>query len=292
MIIKKKKRRLKSPSTFKPINFLTPLMQDLLAKKKSLMLERAVRRRKFLRWKLKKKISGLRMLIASRKKNVLFSKKNLRLKRRKVNTAFGWRGRILKRKWDWERKREQYRRFYMKKSFLKRRKAIVRLKQKYLLSKKPKEKRKLPLKKLLLDKLYYINILSTKTNHFCSITTFFKGHVLFLQTPRMQGFRHTMRRKDTALQATLYLLFKKFSEAYPHKSPRFIVQFLGRKAFLAKKVLRFLSKKLRMRRQILFVKMKQNFAHNGCRLEIRKRKKRKRKFFRIRKRRSRSSMRV
>lgn len=132
------------------------------------------------------------------------------------------------------------------------------------------------IKKLVLPNLYCLNILSTKTNHFCSITMYVNGHVPFLETPRMQGFKHTMRRKDTALQATLHLLFKKFFKAHSRSTAQFILQFTGRKSFLVKKTVRMLLKRMRIKkRQIYLIRIRQFFSHNGCKLQIRKRKKRK-----------------
>jgi len=121
--------------------------------------------------------------------------------------------------------------------------------------------------------IFSVNILSTKTNHFCSITTLKKGHVLFLETPRLQGLRHRSRRWDTSLLSTLTKLFNRFFKKYRLQKSAFILQLSGKKAWLLRKIGKFLKKRLKWR--IFLIRFKQLFPHNGCKLEIRKRKKRK-----------------
>lgn len=133
-------------------------------------------------------------------------------------------------------------------------------------------------KVILLQNLFFLNISLTKTNSFCSITTFKAGNVLFIETPRKYGFTTTMRRKDQALQHVLTELIKKFFFKYNKKIIQFIVQISGKRLRRStKKLIRFLLKKLKLRPTILYILYKQSLPHNGCKREVRRRKKRRKK---------------
>lgn len=140
-----------------------------------------------------------------------------------------------------------------------------------------KEKKHKNVMNLSLKNLYFFNILLTKTNSFCSITTYKLGNVLLLETPRKHGFQTTTRRKDYALEAVLQQIIKKFFLKFDKKTSKFIIQIFGRKFRKVKKIIRFLLRKLRLRRQIIYILLKQIVPHNGCQQQIRKRKKRRKK---------------
>lgn len=150
---------------------------------------------------------------------------------------------------------------------------MTTLKKKQFVKKKPNK----VTTKLSLKNLYFFNILLTKTNSFCSITTYKFGNTLFLETPRKHGFQTTTRRKDYALEAILQHIVKKFFLKFDKKTSKFIIQIFGRKFRKTKKIIRFLLRRLRLKRQIIYILLKQIVPHNGCKHQIKKRKKRRKK---------------
>lgn len=132
-------------------------------------------------------------------------------------------------------------------------------------------------KNIPLENIYFFNILLTKTNSFCSITTYKAGNVIFLETPRKHGFQTTTRRKDYALEAILRHIIKNFFLKFDKKTSKFIIQIFGRKFRKIKKIIRFLLKQLKLKRQIIYILLKQIVPHNGCQLQIKKRKKNRKK---------------
>jgi hypothetical protein len=125
------------------------------------------------------------------------------------------------------------------------------------------------------NNLYFLNMLITKTNCFFSITTFKKGHTLFVKTPQMLQIQNTERRTEYAAQLTLQTLIKLFFSQYSRKNSRFIISVTAAKFHFFKKLMHFLIKKLRVKKEIFYIQIRHSFSHNGCPLQSKKRRKNK-----------------
>lgn len=141
----------------------------------------------------------------------------------------------------------------------------------------PVKKKIIQKKSILLKNIYFFNILLTKTNSFCSITTYKTGNTLFLETPRKHGFQTTTRRKDYALEATLKSIVKNFFLKFDKRTSKFIIQIFGRKFRKIKKIIQFLINSIGLGRQIVYILLKQTVPHNGCQLQIKSRRKNRKK---------------
>jgi len=126
-----------------------------------------------------------------------------------------------------------------------------------------------------LNNLYFLNMLITKTNCFFSITTFKKGHTLIIKTPQMLQMQHTERRTEYAAQVTLQATIKTFFQRYSRKDSRFIISVTTAKLHFYKKLIHFLFKKLRVKKEIFYIQIRHSFPHNGCPLQAKKRRKNK-----------------
>jgi hypothetical protein len=126
-----------------------------------------------------------------------------------------------------------------------------------------------------LKNLYFLNMLITKTNCFFSITTFKKGHTLIVKTPQMLQIQHTERRTEYAAQVTLQILIKTFFQRYSRRDSRFIISVTTAKLHFFKKLIYFLLKKLKVKKEIFYIQIRHALPHNGCPLQAKKRRKNK-----------------
>lgn len=120
--------------------------------------------------------------------------------------------------------------------------------------------------------VFNLNILTTKTNIFVSISKFKTGEVLILKTPSALGFKNTDRRTLVAGQKVLKNIFQYFFSKFNLTDCGFIVNLRGKNIFLHKKLLSYIYKNLKINNVICIIE-KQFFTHNGTPLEIKKRKK-------------------
>jgi len=122
--------------------------------------------------------------------------------------------------------------------------------------------------------LYSLNVLTTKTNVFISVTTLIGGKTCILKTSRMLGYSSTERRAAHAgrdvLDAVMEEFFLKYTRPY-----FFIITCRGSHVMRRKQLVRRFIRRFKKRVRILYIVEKQFLAHNGCPLEARRRKKNK-----------------
>jgi len=166
----------------------------------------------------------------------------------------------------------------------------IKLLRQFRRKKDIKQRRRLFVKKwrayfpfLRRQKCFNINFLTTKTNIFLTVTTFWKGKLLYSITPRRldpKVYFNTKKRTSWAAQAVTWNMIRWLRSRHRKEKRRkyqhsiYIINFYGINPWIQKKMCNLL---IRLNRFLFFmlIRHKQMIPHNGSSLKIRKRKKNK-----------------